>query len=146
MRFGLAIASTFIVLVLLGCESTVVQNQRDLQRHFGLSPETPLLESDGYPAAVGFGQREGLQIEAVYQLSPPQVAAIVKRLGCAGPTGTRLSFPDGASCFLTKLWLTRENGSETPVFGKARSRQDCRQTPAVRFGDRPSPLPKPARF
>jgi hypothetical protein len=45
-----------------------------MQRHFGLPRGFDLVVYDGYPPVVGFMQREGLQISAVYQLSETQAA------------------------------------------------------------------------
>ena len=54
-------------------------DQRSLRRHFDLPSGLELVEYDGYPAEVGFGQREALRIRAVYQLSEKQAGAFSHR-------------------------------------------------------------------
>lgn len=78
MRRSLAVSIVFLTLANLGCESQDVSDRREVRRHFHLPEETTVLEYDGYPGMVGFGQREGLQIRAVFQLSDAQVETIVK--------------------------------------------------------------------
>jgi hypothetical protein len=78
MRRFFAVSIVFLNLALFGCESQDAMDKREVRRHFNLSEETTLLEYDGYPEMVGFGQREGLRIKAVFQLSDTQVENIVK--------------------------------------------------------------------
>ena len=54
-------------------------DQRSLRRHFDLPSDLRLVEYDGYPAEVGFGQREGLNIRAVYQLSEKQAGSFSRQ-------------------------------------------------------------------
>lgn len=52
-----------------------VQDRRDraaLRRLFDLPSSYELVSYDGYPSMVGFGQREGLEISAQYELSSEQ--------------------------------------------------------------------------
>jgi hypothetical protein len=57
--------------VLLGFPAPVQDplDRRSLLRHFDLPSGLELVEYERYPKAAGFGQREGLNIRAVYQLS-----------------------------------------------------------------------------
>jgi len=54
--------------------------RRLLGRHFDLPSGLRLVEYDGYPAMVGFGQREGLHIRAVYRVPERKVEAFERRL------------------------------------------------------------------
>lgn len=64
-----------IAVSLFGYPQTIQDrlDQRSLRRQFDLPSGLRLIEYDGYPAVVGFGQREGLNIQAVYQLGENQV-------------------------------------------------------------------------
>jgi hypothetical protein len=59
-------------------------DQRALRRHFDLPSGLELVEYDGYPAEVGFGQREGLDIRAVYQLSDGEAEKLGRRFAEKG--------------------------------------------------------------
>ena len=47
-------------------------DRRSMRQHFDLPAGLRLLEYEGYPAMVGLGQREGLNLRAVYQLPAHQ--------------------------------------------------------------------------
>jgi hypothetical protein len=53
-------------------------DRRLLRRHFDLPSGLRLVAYDGYPPMVGFGQREGLNIRAVYRV-PERKAEVFKR-------------------------------------------------------------------
>ena len=59
-------------------------DQRALRRHFDLPSGLELVEYDGYPSEVGFGQREGLNIRAVYQLSDKEAGKFGRRFAERG--------------------------------------------------------------
>lgn len=54
-------------------------DQHSMLQHFDLPSGLQLIEYDRYPAVAGFGQREGLNIRAVYQLSDEQADEIERR-------------------------------------------------------------------
>lgn len=78
MKHRLAVIGLILGLFAAACESQDMMDKRQLRKHFNLTQNTELLEYKGYPAMVGFGQREGLNIQAVYRLSTSQVAEIVQ--------------------------------------------------------------------
>jgi hypothetical protein len=47
-------------------------DRRQLQRRFGIPGGAELVSYEGYPSMVGFGQREGLRVDAVYRLTDAQ--------------------------------------------------------------------------
>jgi hypothetical protein len=55
-------------------------DQRAMLRHFDLPTGLRLVEYEGYPAVVGFGQREGLNLRAVFQLTERQAENLERRL------------------------------------------------------------------
>jgi hypothetical protein len=57
------------------CQATDDRDREQLLRHFGIPPDTQVIEYHGYPARVGFGQREGLQVSATYRFTEGQLAA-----------------------------------------------------------------------
>jgi hypothetical protein len=50
-----------------------------LRALFGLPVGAELVEYQGFPSTVGFGQREGLRLRAVYDLSHAEAAAFLKQ-------------------------------------------------------------------
>jgi hypothetical protein len=57
------------------------QDRADLARLkeiFGVPGEARLVSFDGYPASVGFGQREGLSLSAEFELPPDLVPAFLE--------------------------------------------------------------------
>jgi len=60
---------------LLACQSQDDMDKAQLLRHFNIPPGTQLIEYNGYPARVGFGQREGLQVSATYRFTEGELAA-----------------------------------------------------------------------
>ncbi len=64
-----------VAFVLLACQSQDDMDREQLRRHFGLPPGVQIIEYHGYPARVGFGQREGLQVSATYRFTEGQLAA-----------------------------------------------------------------------
>ena len=81
-RRAVLLTAPLLVAGLVGCgPPRLVQDwmdRRQLKRHFGIPDGASLLEYDGYPAMVGFGQREGLTISAVYHLTDEQEAQFVE--------------------------------------------------------------------
>lgn len=79
-----------------GCGPSVrSQDQSDRSRLgeiFGIPGECELVSYDGYPASVGFGQREGLSISAVFSMTEEQGAVFVDNNLEAG--WRRLPMPD----------------------------------------------------
>ena len=61
--------------VFLACQSQDDMDKAQLHRHFNIPPGTQLIEYNGYPARVGFGQREGLQVSATYRFTEGELAA-----------------------------------------------------------------------
>ena len=56
------------LLVLCACESQDARDQRAVRRLCALPPDATVVSWSGYPAEVGFGQREGLSIEAEFAM------------------------------------------------------------------------------
>lgn len=52
-------------------------DQAQLRRIFGIPEGCELVSYDGYPSTVGFGQREGLALSAVYRLDGSQAREFV---------------------------------------------------------------------
>jgi hypothetical protein len=52
-------------------------DQRRLRRRFGIPRGAELISYEGYPSMVGFGQREGLRVSAVYRLTDEQESSFV---------------------------------------------------------------------
>jgi hypothetical protein len=75
-RASVLVAALLAALALSGCGLPQgIQDrldQRHLRRHFDIPRGAKLLRYEGYPSMVGFGQREGLHIEAVYGLTDEQ--------------------------------------------------------------------------
>jgi hypothetical protein len=71
-----AVAAFAFATLLAGCGLPQgVQDrldQRQLRERFGIPRGAELLAYEGYPSMVGFGQREGLNIGAVYRLTDEQ--------------------------------------------------------------------------
>jgi hypothetical protein len=88
--FGCAL-SVFVCVSLCGLfyrqPDQAVQDQADqrmLEQIFDIPTGLALVSYDGYPPQVGFGQREGLDISAVYKLDDVQEAEFVQRATAAG--------------------------------------------------------------
>jgi hypothetical protein len=69
---------TLLTLILIpacqtGQAAQDASDQRALRRLFGIPNDFKLLNYAGYPARVGFGQREGLEISGVFMLSDDQM-------------------------------------------------------------------------
>lgn len=85
--------------VLLACQATDDRDREQLLRHFGIPPDTQVIEYHGYPARVGFGQREGLQVSATYRFTEGQLAAWLPQARSNGwqplpiPAETRQKIP-----------------------------------------------------
>jgi hypothetical protein len=76
--FGLLFLA--LVTVLRGNPLQAVQDWSDryeLRRHFKIPMGYELISYAGYPGMAGFGQREGLEISAVYRLTDHQVTKFV---------------------------------------------------------------------
>ena len=76
---GLTLGVLVVGLILGGCGgSQAVQDRMDqsaLRELFGLPRGAEVVEYDGYPPMVGFGQREGLGLRAAFRLGPEEVEA-----------------------------------------------------------------------
>jgi hypothetical protein len=77
MRGASAPVTAFIVAaVFVGCAVTQEGqdriDQRHLRRHLGIPGDFEVVSYDGFPITVGFGQREGLNVTAVYSLTHEQ--------------------------------------------------------------------------
>lgn len=59
-------------------------DQQALVRIFDIPSDLELVSYDGYPPQVGFGQREGLDISAVYQLDDVQEEEFIRQATAAG--------------------------------------------------------------
>jgi hypothetical protein len=82
MRAAAVLAATLAaVAVLTGCavtqEGQDLVDQRHLRRHLGIPGDFELVSYDGFPITVGFGQREGLNLTAVYALTDEQEVAFI---------------------------------------------------------------------
>ena len=75
-------------LILGGCRSSqALQDRMDqsaLRELFGLPRRAEVVEYDGYPPMVGFGQREGLGLSAAFQLEPEEAKAFLETAAEAG--------------------------------------------------------------
>lgn len=80
-RLTILVAAAF---VLAACQSQDDMDKAQLRRHFGIPPGAEILEYHGYPARVGFGQREGLQVSATWRLTETELAAWLPRAGADG--------------------------------------------------------------
>lgn len=78
------------------------RDRADLERIreiFGIPEDFELVSYDGYPSSVGFGQREGLELSAVFQLTDGQAVGFVEDGLTAGwrelpvPEGVIASIP-----------------------------------------------------
>lgn len=69
-------------LLLAACETGQARqdssDQAELRRIFNIPEGAELKSYDGYPVMVGFGQREGLHLSAVYTLNNQQQAGFVQ--------------------------------------------------------------------
>ncbi|MBN1975792.1 MAG: hypothetical protein JW918_00190 [Anaerolineae bacterium] len=59
-------------------------DQQALGRFFGIPSDLELVSYDGYPPQVGFGQREGLDISAVYRFDDAQEEEFIQQATSAG--------------------------------------------------------------
>jgi hypothetical protein len=73
-----------VAFVLLACQSQDDMDREQLRRHFGLPPGVQIIEYHGYPARVGFGQREGLQVSATYRFTEGQLAVWLPQARSSG--------------------------------------------------------------
>ena len=75
-----------MTLALSGCAQPLQDaiDRAALRSLFGLPVGAELVEYDGYPSMVGFGQREGLRLRAVYDLSQEEAAAFLELAGDRG--------------------------------------------------------------
>ncbi|MGE5856840.1 MAG: hypothetical protein ACM34C_09795 [Syntrophaceae bacterium] len=62
------------VFVVIACQSQDEMDREQLRRHFGIPSGVQMIEYHGYPARVGFGQREGLQVSAKYRFTEGELA------------------------------------------------------------------------
>lgn len=62
------------VFIVSACQSQDEMDREQLRRHFGIPPGVQMIEYHGYPARVGFGQREGLQVSAKYRFTEGELA------------------------------------------------------------------------
>ena len=109
-----------------------------LRSLFGLPSGADLVEYEGYPPMVGFGQREGLRLRAVYDFSQAEAVAFLEQARDEGwqplPIEAALlihiPFQDlSAPLDRTQgLYLCRTAGDE--VLHPA-STQDCREVPRM---------------
>jgi len=85
---GLALGVLMVGLILGGCRSSqALQDRMDqsaLRELFGLPRRAEVVEYDGYPPMVGFGQREGLGLSAAFQLEPEEAQAFLETAAEAG--------------------------------------------------------------
>lgn len=70
--------------VLIACQSQDNMDKGQLRRHFSIPPDAEILDYHGYPARVGFGQREGLQVSATWRLTEAELAAWLPKAGAKG--------------------------------------------------------------
>jgi hypothetical protein len=77
---------TFFVVSIFGYPPLIQDrlDHRAIQRHFDLPRGFDLITYNGYPPVVGFGQREGLQISAVYQFSETQAVNFTRQAPASG--------------------------------------------------------------
>lgn len=79
----LAVGIGILSLAMLSCAGTnAIQawlDQRALRRHFAIPTGFDLASYDGYPAMVGLGQRESLELSAHYRLDGEQAAAYLEK-------------------------------------------------------------------
>jgi len=68
-------------LALNGCAQPLQDmiDRAALRALFGLPAGAELVEYQGFPSMVGFGQREGLRLRAVYDLSQAEAAAFLEQ-------------------------------------------------------------------
>ena len=84
----------FSITLIVSCSNETIdeRDQRALRNHFSIPPSFNLVRYDGYPEMVGFGQREGLDISAVYELTDEQLAEFVNSISSRG--WQKLPIPD----------------------------------------------------
>jgi hypothetical protein len=73
-----------VVFIFCACQATDDRDREQLLRHFGIPPDIQVIEYHGYPARVGFGQREGLQVSATYRFTEGQLAAWLPQARSSG--------------------------------------------------------------
>ena len=124
--------------VLASCQSQDDMDKAQLRRHFGIPPAAEILEYHGYPARVGFGQREGLQVSATYRLTETELAEWLSKAAANGwqplpiPVGLRQKIPykglkvdfDAAE----GLYLCRTAGDNVLY---AKNTRPCAETPRM---------------
>jgi len=73
-------------LALGGCAQPLQDmiDRAALRALFGLPAGADLVEYQGYPSMVGFGQREGLRLRATYDLSQSEAAAFLEKASDRG--------------------------------------------------------------
>lgn len=91
-RYLLGLSSLVIGLLSVtvhacGMPPQAIQDQLDrraLREQFNVPAGYALVSYDGFPSMVGFGQREGLEISAVYQLDREQLEDFLQDAPIAG--------------------------------------------------------------
>lgn len=73
-----------VLSMLTACMSQDARDQQALRQHFNIPENWELLSYDGFPSEVGFGQREGLRVGAVFQLSATQLDEFKKQSAARG--------------------------------------------------------------
>jgi hypothetical protein len=87
------------VLLLCACQAQDERDRGQLLRHFTIPPSVQIIEYHGYPARVGFGQREGLEVSATYRFTEAELAAWLPQARADGwqplpiPAETRSKIP-----------------------------------------------------
>jgi hypothetical protein len=77
MRHLVCIVFAMQITLLLGCGSSTMTDQQQLRKHFKIASNTEMLEFSASPPNNGW-QREGLKVQAIFQLSKKEMDAIIK--------------------------------------------------------------------
>lgn len=72
---------TLLVTVFSSCQwLTDKSDKAALEKHFDIPDDAEMIAYDGYPAMVGFGQREALSITAKYKLTDDDMYGWIKKV------------------------------------------------------------------
>lgn len=91
----------FLLLTITSCHRITDETDKAaLKKHFEIPDDAEMIAYDGYPARVGFGQREGLTISARYRLTDEDMNSWIKSVQ---PKGLK-ELPISPEC-RSKLWF-----------------------------------------
>jgi hypothetical protein len=93
----------FFLLLFVTNSCQVITDNSDkaaLEKHFEIPDDAEMIAYDGFPAMVGFGQREGLNISAKYLLSEKDMNKWIKHMQTKGLK----KLPLESEC-KSKLWF-----------------------------------------